>query len=248
MSTASWAIELSAADAESAQWLRLIPGIEARYSRDASSLWLRGTKMDPHTAEQVRRLPARGRYFLLEDGRAVPDGKRVPVRTLRGSGWVPLRHLIPLQPPPARKAGNTGASVPLRIVPSHRQIPANMLSVPFTRWLDYALSAPAIRLSPLRFAVSGDARTIIHGLPLPPLLGDCYALAHGIATPAGHALDPPLHPELLARHYQLKEGDVLLFHRDSTCELLDAAGFTQASRSAARETALALAENPESDA
>ncbi|MEZ5324300.1 MAG: hypothetical protein R3F19_04475 [Verrucomicrobiales bacterium] len=241
MSRPTWAVELSATDAESAQALRLANGIEARFEEDQSRLWLRGADLDPDSLGLVRKLPCLRRFTLLEDGRGIIEGKTVPSITLSGSGWLPLRHLSPLLPPAVRPCGTAASSARLRLTPDVSEARAEVLCVPFQTWLEYAIAAPAIRLAPLRFAVSEDGRAIIHGSPLPPLLGEFFTINHSIATPAGWSLTPPVAPALLAAHFQLNGGDILLFHNDETCELIDASGLAQASRSAVRETATALA-------
>lgn len=241
MSRPTWAVELAAADAESAQVMRLAHGVEARFTDDQSTLWLRGTDLDPETLNLVRTLPSLRRLTLLEDGRGIIEGKTVPSITLSGSGWLPLRHLSPLKPPPMRSGGTASAFATLRLIPDRHESRAEVLCVPFRPWHDYAITAAAIRLAPLRFAVSEDGRAIIHGSPLPPLRGQFFTIQNGIATPAGLTLSPPIAPALLAARFQLNEGDILLFHEDETCELIDASGLAQASRSAVRETATALA-------
>lgn len=241
MSRPTWAVELAFTDADKAQALRLVHGVEARYADDQSTLWLRGSEVDQSTLQLVRRLPSLQRMSLLEDGRGVPEGKTVPTVNLTGSGWVPLRHLSPLRPPRTQAPGSEPAQVKLQVAPSATEAPATVLCIPFQAWHDYALMAPAIRLAGLRFAVSDDARALIHGIPLPPLRGQFFHINHGIATPAGFTLSPPVDPGLLASRFRLNEGDILLFHTDSTCELISATGLTLASRSAVRESATALA-------
>ncbi|MCB1094558.1 MAG: hypothetical protein KDN22_03165 [Verrucomicrobiae bacterium] len=241
MSRPTWAVELSAADGESARALRLAPGIEARFTEDRSRLWLRGADLDVDSFRLVRKLPCLRRFTLLEDGRGIIEGKTVPSITLSGSGWVPLRHLSPLLPPTARPCGTAASTAQIRLTPGVSEARAEVLCLPFQTWFEYAIAAPAIRLAPLRFAVSEDGQAIIHGNPLPPLLGEFFTLNHSIATPAGWSLTPPVAPALLAERFQLNEGDILLFHTDETCELIDASGLAQASRSAVRETATALA-------
>ncbi|MGK0188215.1 MAG: hypothetical protein ACI9R3_004007 [Verrucomicrobiales bacterium] len=242
MSRPTWAVELAAADGEAAQALRLVAGVEARFSEDGSSLWLRGAEVDDDTTHLVRRLPCRTRMILLPDGHGIEQGKSVPSISLTGAGWVPLRHLFTLEMPSAREAGLASANAPWELVAADEEAPSDILGVAFNAWLKYAITAPAIRLAGLRFAVSEEGNAIIHGTPLPPLLGKFYQSQCGIATPAGFALHPAVNPELLARHFRLNEGDLLLFQADHPSELIAATDFAQASRSAVRETAAALAQ------
>ena len=236
MSRPIWAVELDVSDKAAAQALRLVTGVEARYSSDDSTLWLRGSEMDERTSRLVRQLPCRRRFELLENGQGVPVGKTVPVVTLSGSGWVPLRHLTTLKPPAPRRPGSLTNQVGLELVAAEQERPPNLLCLSFQTWHDYAVAASAIRLAPLRFAVAEDGRTVVHGSPLPPLLGDFFTLEFGVALPSGYTLRPRVEPPLLARHFHLQDGDVLLFHPNNTCECLGAEGFAQASRSAVRET------------
>lgn len=240
MSRPTWAVELEVADSEEAQALRLVPGVEARYTEDRLSLWLRGSEIDADTLKLVQSLPCKTRMNLLPDGRGIVEGKSVPSISLTGAGWLPLRHLSTLRWPDQRRAGTASPLASLRLVPASVEEVADVLCVPFVDWHDYVITAPAIRLTSLRFAVSEDRRAMIHGTPLPPLLGDFYVYKDGIAIPAGWMLFPAVEPELLARHFRLNEGDLFLFHHDQPCELIAACDFTQASRSSVRETAAAL--------
>ena len=238
----TWAVELSAGDADAAQSLRLVPGVEARLSDEGNSLWLRGPELDQATSYLVRRLPCRRRFTLVENGKAVPEGGSVPVMTMLGSGWVPLRHLGTLELPSVRKPSSSQALAPVRLVDATRekQSAPDLAVMPFRDWYVYAVTAPAVRLNQLRFAVSEDKRAAVHGQPLPPLLGTFYEVDTGIAVPCGRQLKPTLSPGLLARQFSLGKGDVLLFHEDGKCELLDGSGFAAATRSAVRATAQAL--------
>jgi hypothetical protein len=240
----TWAVELSSVDREAAQALRLVPGTEAKLSEDGTVLWLRGLDLDQTTSRLVRHLPCRGRFSLLEDGRAIPENATVPVVSLSGSGWVPLRHLDALELPPVKKPATVSKRARIRLVAATEEpsTGADFVILPFDDWHEYAVAAPAIRLSPLRFAVSDDGRAAIHGSPLPPLLGTYYSVDAGIAVPLGHALEPALPREWLARNFRLEKRDLLVFRLDGSSELLEGIGFSSATRSAVRATAESLAQ------
>ena len=236
MGKKSWAVELRLDDANRAHKLRLIPGIEARVSEIEGTLWLRGSELQNDAALLLDQLPCLRRFNLLDEGEAVPQGKTVPILKLSGSDWVPLRHVTSLGFPTPIQHKNYPSPVTPRLEPSARELPANMLIVSFSDWHAFAVRAAEIRLRPLRYAVSDDRRAAIFGQPLPPLLGDYYALIDRIAVPCGTRLSPAINHSMLAEHYRLKAGDVLVFHRDGSSELLDSSGISQASRNSVRAT------------
>jgi hypothetical protein len=121
---------------------------------------------------------------------------------------------------------------------------AALMILPFETFFQWVLSAAAVRLSRLRFAVSDDTRACIVGQPLPSLPGENWCVENGVATPAGYALPKGVSAPLVAAKMKLAPGEIVLLHPDGSSERLPAEGFLEVTRSALRATAERLRNPP----
>lgn len=227
----SWALELDPRDAAALGPLRLEPGVEVCLDRDA--LWVRGA--DRQGVERALAcVPARRRY-RLDDGRLVPLGARLATGALPPQGW---RRLADWLEPVLGALGlpaERPAPITLRVVPDATGAPvaADLLITTAPSWRAWAATASALRLAPLRFAASADARILVEGAPLPPLPGVRWRVAEGVAVPCGMRWEPPVDAATVAVALGLLPGDLGLLHPDGSCERLDAGVFVPATRAAA---------------
>jgi hypothetical protein len=214
--------------------LRLRPDVQVCDAPDA--VWLRGGNMTEDLDLDLRKLPGGRRFRLGPDGRLTAAGARVPKGRLPDSGWQSLSAWLKPDPQPAALAGEVTQRVPLTLVrTSHEQSPG-VLVTPLETWADYATTAPAVRLRPLRFAASADGRAVVWGDPLPPVPGRRYVEREGVAVPAGWAWSPAVEPAVVRDLLGLAAGDLALFDEDGTYELVAAGGFARATRSGVRAT------------
>ena len=233
-----WAVELHLSSASSAGALRLRPGILACVAGEV--LWLRGDAAADDLQTALRALAGR-RYTVDARGRLTLIGERTPGAVLPDVRWLPLADLLALAPQTAALCGNPPPRVSVRLVRSGIERAANVLKTSLTMWADYAQIASTIRLRPLRFAADDTGSAIIHGSPLPPLLGDRYVETHGIAVPCGYEWHPRVDAAVLKSLMGLAEGDMaFLIVAEKTPEtivqLIPAASFVAATRSALRLT------------
>ena len=243
---AVWAIRIKASDLPRLAPFRLDPNIEiwpADPDQDPSEYWLRGSSEETTTASQLRLVPAIARYHVNADNLATPLGNRVPELRLPepdSPRWANLARWWQLHAQPAALEGELPGRVNLRIVPAPSERPASGILTDTESWQDFASTFPAHRLARLRFAADIGGRVFVIGTPIPPLRGEHFSIEHGIALPAGCAIDPPIDAPSVARLLSLPPGAIALFSRDSDAryQRIDAAQFTQGTRSAARLTAL----------
>jgi hypothetical protein len=81
----------------------------------------------------------------------------------------------------------------------------------------------------------------VRGQPLPPLSGERFVECEGVAIPAGWHWSPNVEAVVLRELLCLTAGDVALLHVSGDYELVAAANFVQATRSAVRHTAEVMA-------
>lgn len=242
--TATWAIRICASDLPRLAPFRLDSEIEiwpADRDQSPDEYWLRGKSSQATDEPHLRQVPALARYHIAPDGLATPLGNRVPELRLPepdSKRWAPLHQWWQLRAQPAALGGELTQRVPLEIVPADSEQPSAAILTDTESWQRYASTHPAHRLAPLKFAADIQGRVLVVGTPLPPIRGQHYTIRAGIALPAGCAIEPAVAPAALARSLKLSAGSIALFSRDASYQRIDAAQFTNATRSAARLTAL----------
>jgi hypothetical protein len=227
----SWALELAPEDAASLRALRLEPGVEVHVG--GGRLWLRGPRREG-LAARLLTLPARRRY-QIDGERLLPLGARLAVGAPPPGPWVALDTWLAVEVGELALSAERPPSVVLRVVPAPPRAAASptLLCTSAPRWRRWASTASAVRLARLRFAVARDGRVLVRGDPLPPLPGDRWLEAGGVAVPCGYAWDPPVDASTCAVALGLLPGDLALLHPDGDHERLDASAFVVATRAAA---------------
>jgi hypothetical protein len=151
--------------------------------------------------------------------------------------WLPLAEwLRPCLPQAGRPDVRPPDAVPLTLVRSTEELPADMLLTTAAAWSAYAATAPAARLAGWNFARNDEARVLVRGRPLPPLPGTRLVDRGGIAVPAGWAWLPAVEPAVLRVSLGLDAGDVALFDETGAWQRVAAADWARATRSAIRRT------------
>lgn len=241
---------LAAPDATILAPVRTLPSLQAALEAEAGRLWLRGLPAAEPLPVALRQLPALARYTLDVAGRLFAPGSLTPTAALPALAWQPLPALLPVALPTAALPAQEGAPrYRPRLRPSAQAEPGAALLTTLAEWLRYAETAPAVRLHALRFAAAADGRVLVLGAPLPPLPGQEYWIASGLAPgaapaglllPAGYALEAPLLAPLLARQLVPAQDALLLFAADGSWERVPTTQLLPATRAAVRRTAASL--------
>ncbi|HLP07888.1 MAG TPA: hypothetical protein VK178_06960 [Opitutaceae bacterium] len=232
----SWALRLPRANASALIGLRLTAGIEL--GEDGASLWLRGQRADDTLRAALRALPAVARFDWLPDNRLRPAGAWLGAERMPELRWIPLREWLRPVFPSSRPPADAPPPVLLELVPTTRERPANARLLALDGWLDWARTAPLLRLERLRFAASPDGRCLVLGAPPPPLPGRACVECAGVVTPAGLTWQPSAPVELIRRVAGAPERAILWWD-ETGARVLDADLFVPASRAAIAATAAA---------
>jgi MoxR-vWA-beta-propeller ternary system domain bpX2 len=209
--------------------LRRGAGLEV--SEQTDGLWLRGE--DEALLRRMLLLPGCRLFSVLGDGQLVPHGARVPRGRLPAGPWQALDRWLTVRLDPAALPGRLLDTVSLRMVPSTIEREANVLLLPLAVWARYAVEAPQVRLQRWTFAVA-TRLVVLRGLPLPPLPGQHFCEAEGVAMQAGYSWEPAVDATVLCSVLRLEKGDLALLHADGSWDHIRAGDFVAATRAAVR--------------
>jgi hypothetical protein len=121
--------------------------------------------------------------------------------------------------------------VSLRIVPSGLVRESELLETSPDQLASYLATAPQWRIERWSLAASADGRTLVRGLPLPPLPGTQWTNCDGICVPAGCAWSPAVEPAVLRQLLQLRPNDLALLRENGTWDCVAADDWVRAGRS-----------------
>jgi hypothetical protein len=184
-------------------------------------VWLAGKPPEPALASLLAKLPCVARYQVLAGGFLVEPGRQVPVRQLPAGAWQPLRTFLWPQMPAAAVPGRLTAHLAVTLVPATQPLEPAALRTMLADWKAYVRSAPECRLAPLRFAVSEHGEVLVVGKPLPPMPGELLVNAGSdVLLPAGWALAEGLTGEVICGKMSLQAGDLAVFRRDGSWNLI----------------------------
>lgn len=245
---ATWAAEISKDFHRELAQLRLLPGVEL--AETSSSVWLRGKTSLEEAQAALGQIP-HVRLYLVEAAGLRLQGHLLVSRTWPGkfssarsvesneqfvTAWQPLIEGIAVELPRAGYA--TGAVPPLtiRLVRSLRQQRSTLLITIADSWLEFAASAPKVRLDRLTFAISEDSRVLVLGEPLPPLPGQQFWDVDGNLIPIGWMCSPNLDGQTLSLALGRDRNEYLLFSEDGSVESIPMSSFVPATRAAVRSS------------
>lgn len=237
---------MPAADGRAAGRLRRARGVEVLLAGD--QLWLRSGPEEARSGRSraglerlLDLLPGSERFLVDSEGRLTPRDRRLPAGRLPAGRWLPIAEWMRPVPPESRPAGAVAARVPLTLVRTYVVEEPTVLVAALIDLASYVLSAPAARLSPLRFAAAADGVAAVRGRPLPPVAGRLLVEHDGVAVPCGYRWSPALGPAAVHRVLGLAPGDLALMELDGSFESIEAESLVRLTRQAMRRTLSGLA-------
>lgn len=185
-----WALRLHRSNAARAGSLRMIPGVQATIVED--HVWVTGSDLDDTLLPLLSGV-SEGPVFLVGDDRLLtPVRQSVPTARLPDAAFIPASEFFTPTMPPSNFPNPNTPTLTLKLVRSHTERPPEVwcgCKVAFREW---GLTAPTIRLSCLRYAVSADSQVCTIGSPPPPLAGTLFWLAGQVAIPLGWHWSPEI--------------------------------------------------------
>lgn len=213
--------------------LRMIP--EVFVLSEPAWIWLRGSSLNEQTSSLLRALPDAERYLVLPDDQLAHWGETIPRAKLLAGQWQPISKWLSVTLRTASFAPQVQACIPFQLVRSSVPVEANLLRTTWTTWRDYATTAPQIRLNQLSFAAS-KSEALIRGIPIPPIPGQLFIEAGGVAIPLGWRPERELDAKSIRDLLQVPEGTMALLLEDGSFESIPDHVFVRATRSATRMT------------
>ena len=198
-------------------------------------IWLRGSSLNEQTSSLLRALPDADRYLVLPDDQLARWGESIPRARLPAGQWHPISKWLSITLPTASFTPQVQACIPFQLVRSSVPVEANLLRTTWTTWRDYATTAPQVRLNQLSFAAS-ESEALIRGIPIPPVPGQRFIEAGGVAIPLGWRPEPELNAKSIRHLLQVPEGTMALLLEDGSFESIPDHVFVRATRSATRMT------------
>lgn len=229
-----YVIILAEKDLEALGHIRCWP--QARAAAHEGRIWLRGIFAKEQPAVKILQLPAQRTYRLDADNRLFPPGALTPERELPRLDWRPLSTFLPVDLPVSALPGKIQDQIMLKIVPATGAGKGAALLTEWPVWAAFVDTAPAIRLSRLRFAASADGKALVLGDVLPPLPGREYWMRDGVLLPGGYDFEFPVVAELVQKKYNPKNDALLLFDESGRMDSISKKHIVQTTRSAVRLT------------
>lgn len=225
-------IILDQSDLESLGNIRTFPDLFI--ATDQKNIWLKGIPLEKANAPIFQSLPAIESYYLDDENRLFPIGKKTPVGKLEEKEWKPLQSFLKIELPTSLLPGETDLKYDIQIIDTEGIKESFALLTDLTTWKTYAETASTTRLKALKYAVSENNEVFIVGNPLPAISGKSFWLRNSILLPNGKDLEFPFLSTLLIQKMDIEKGDLLVFkNKWIKIKLTD---FQAATRSSIRKT------------
>jgi hypothetical protein len=232
--TTGWAVSIPLEQAGAAAPLRVEHDIEACVA--GNRLWLRGTRWSESLDHSLRKILGADRFHRLADGQTADWDCTLASGYMPEGPWTLFHKWLRPTAPTIVFPAKVRKRAELHLVRTTAERAANLIVVNFKVWLDYAISAPQIRLDRLSFAVSDDGLVLVRGEPLPPLPGSRFVESGGVGLPAGWTWSPAIGPLVVRQSLNLADRHLALFSNSGEYEVIRADDFVRATRSAVRLT------------
>jgi hypothetical protein len=228
-----WAIVSSLQFIDALASLRLAEDVEAAVS--GSDVWIRSRNTDSAVLAAVASLPASQRFSWTTDNRLLPAGSRLATGRFPAADWHPFSRWLGVALPSAALPALFDKKLDLLLVPADQPGEPNALLTTCDIWANWASTAPAARLKPLKFAASFNQRILILGQPAPPIPGTRLIEEQGIICPAGFTWKPAVSPVTIREILGTNQQSYALWDQ-SGVQILAEELFVAASRSSANAT------------
>lgn len=214
--------------------IRCLPGLSIAV--DSNSIWLKGVYDLSTMDNRLKQLPVKNIYIVDEQNNLFLPGSLTPVEILQQMHWQPLPAFIKVTLPSSALPGKTNELLKIKLIRSAKMNEGSALLTNLSVWKTYAETAPAVRLSSLKFALSENNEVLIMGQPLPSLPGREYWMTNNLLLPCGYDFEIPLVAEFMNKKGNAANDKIIIFNEDGTWHKIEKTFFVEAKRSAVRLT------------
>jgi hypothetical protein len=158
-------------------------------AREDDYLWVKDFTADQIKAVEVRSMPEKQLYDA-RGGKLYFNNSYLPERNIPALLWSPIERMMPIKLP-AFNHNYFGLpdKIPVRIIKSDQEKIAAAMLIPLSQLEGYINTAPAVRLSNLKWIIVNKKDALLVGNPLLPLQGEVYWTDGDFMVPAGYGFD-----------------------------------------------------------
>ncbi len=223
--------------------LRQWTNLKAAFDND--NIWVTNFTAEQIESVEVKSLPYKSIYYEKE-GKLYSYGSLLPQRNLPALLSSPIEFALPIT---LGKLNHNYFGVDeefsISIVPDPDPKMAGVMILPLNALLNYAETAPEIRLKNLEWAVLNNKNAIVFGTPLLPLNGKAFWVSKNMILPVGYNFDLEILVDVIDQKINSNCVDWIVWSSDSTYFRVPKDKIRPLSLSALRKTILAIKSNPE---
>lgn len=229
-----WAVSIPANQLKSLGHLRALPSLQVALSGD--ELWIRAEDPAMEMPEAVKGLPLLRNGWLDALNNFFDRGAITPTLRVTLPDWQILTQYLAVDWPVSALPAQVKEHINIQLIRSDATQPPVALLTTLVHWKEYGDRAAGVRLAPLSFALSGEARVLVTGSPLPTIPGTEYWNDRGLWLPAGFVFASRASADLF-RSKWLMEDHIILWQENGNWSDIPRSFFKTATRSAIRFSA-----------
>lgn len=184
---------------------------------DNGLIWVTGFNYEQVYSTAVRSLPFKSVYFE-KDNRLFFLNSFLPERSIPALLWTPIDRAFPLTLPPANhNYFGVSEQIIIRLVESELECEAMAMITPLDLLASYISTAPAIRLTNIRWTVLDSMKALLIGKPLLPIPGKTFWQRKDMLIPTGFDLELFLIADLIQKRLSPGRINWVCMDEDNTC-------------------------------
>jgi hypothetical protein len=149
-------------------------------------LWVKDLDYAQINSVEVKSLRSKSLYYE-KDGRLFPLNSVLPECIAPALLWTPIDRALKITLPSLNhNFFGLNEGIPLRMISSDQEFEPHAMVVSIALLGNYVETAPAIRLSAIRWVVLNNSEALLIGKPFLPLPGQAYWLRKDMLIPAGY--------------------------------------------------------------
>jgi hypothetical protein len=227
-------LKMRSANVDALGAIRSNRGIEIATKNERT--WIKVPFEIYETELRIKQLPVESTFMTDEKENLFLVGGLTPVDILKDLNWQPLYSFLKVELPVSLLPGKLEEKISCNLIPSKNIQPGIALLSGLGTWKYYSETAPSVRLSCLRFAVSEKNEVLIIGNPLPPIPGIEYWKINNVLLPCGYDFEFRMGGIFISEKLNASNDSFLLFDKEGRIQLINKTLFVPGKRSAARLT------------
>lgn len=183
----TWYLLTDEAHKDDLAGIRQWPDLKA--GTDGHEFWVKGFDYAQVHSVELKSIPF-ATVFYEQQGKLFLQNSRLPHRNMPSVLWTPIDRALPVRLPSFNhNYFGTDSRVQVSLVPSDKETTATAVIVTIEALEQYIITAPAVRLQPINWALLDQTHALLAGWPLLPVQGTAFWQRKDILLPAGFDFD-----------------------------------------------------------